>query len=120
MTKTVHTPKEEAAATLATSKVAITLHGREYVVTCGAGEEKKLSELVNFVNNKLDEVEANGPSVTETRLFMLACLLLADELIETRKAAAQNRKEDEALMVAAVNHLRDRVMSISEMVGKQT
>lgn len=101
-----------------TNKVSIALHGQTYVVACGTGEEKKLAELVAFVNDKLDEVAKSAPSATEMRLFMLACLLLADELVETRRAAAQNRKEDEALMVAAVDHLRDRITSIAAMIDK--
>lgn len=101
-----------------TSKVTINLHGREYIVACDAGEEKKLAELVNLVNAKIDEVDGRGTNASETRLFMLACLLLADELVETRKLAASHRKEDEELMIAAVNHLRERIESISFMIEK--
>jgi cell division protein ZapA len=103
-----------------TAKVNITLHGRDYIVACGAGEEKKLAELVKLVDGKLADIAAKNATTgaSETRLFMLTCLLLADELIETRKLAAENRKADEALMVAAVDHLRERVVSIASQIGK--
>ncbi len=117
MKKTTQAPKKKAKNT-GISKVAITLHQQEYIVTCGAGEEKKLGELVKFVDDKLTESVKTGTNVTETRLFMLTCLLLADELLETRKAVTQIRKDDESLMVAAVDHLRDRVLSIAEMTAK--
>ncbi|HBM91042.1 MAG TPA: hypothetical protein DD400_04095 [Rhodospirillaceae bacterium] len=116
MAKTSSPRKKTKAPNI--SKVAIMLHGQEYIVTCGAGEEKKLGELVKFVDNKLSEAAKTGTNVTETRLFMLTCLLLADELLETRKAATQIRKDDESLMVAAVDHLRDRVLSIAEIATK--
>ena len=102
-----------------TTKVGITLHGHDYIIACDEGEEKKLAELVKLVDGKLGEVAGKGaPNASETRLFMLTCLLLADELIETRKLVAEHRKADEALMVAAVDHLRQRVLSITDLVGK--
>lgn len=120
MIKAAPHPAKSKEAPATTSKVTINLHGREYIVTCGAGEEKKLAELVKFVNQKLDDVAAHaaGTNATEMRLFMLACLMLADELIETRKASDEMRKADESLMVAAVEHLNDRVKAISKQVGR--
>ena len=100
------------------SKVDIVLHGNKYTVTCDVGDEAKLANLVHFVNGKLNEVSLTGPNATENRLFMLTCLMLADELVETRKVAQQVRIEDEQLMVAAVDHLRQRILSISKVVGK--
>lgn len=101
-----------------TTKVGITLHGRDYIIACDSGEEKKLAELVHLVDGKLAEVAGKGTNASETRLFMLTCLLLADELIETRKLIAEQRKADESLMVAAVDHLRDRVIGITAQIGK--
>ena len=123
MSKTEQTPKtkkktKKPMASLAMSKVSITLHDHEYTVACDAGEEKKLGTLVKFVNDKLDKVSLTGTNATENRLFMLTCLLLADELIETRKAVKAMRQDDEHLMIAAVDHLCDRVNTISQAIGK--
>lgn len=100
------------------SKVTVALHGREYIVACGAGEERKLAELVKLVDGKLQEIAGNSSNASETRLFMLTCLLLADELVETRKLATDHRKADEALMVAAVDHLRERIEGITSMLPR--
>lgn len=113
--------KEPAAkAPKSVSKVTINLRGLEYGVACGAGEEKKLAELVTFVNGKLDEVAAGaaGANTSEMRLFMLTCLMMADELIETRKILKETRKADEDLMIAAVEHLTDRVATITAHIGR--
>ena len=120
MSKTNATKSESPAAKqqATVAKVGITLHGREYIVTCDAGEEKKLADLVKLVDDKLNEVSSRGAGASETRLFMLTCLLLADELIESRRHMQEQRKADEALMVAAVDHLRDRVLSIAAQVGR--
>lgn len=118
MTKQAPAKTESPESHPVTTKVGVTLHGREYIVACDAGEEKKLAELVKLVDSKLNEVSGKGANASETRLFMLTCLLLADELIETRKVAMEGRKADEALMIAAVDHLRQRVESIAAMVGR--
>ena len=100
------------------TKVAITLLGREYFVACAPGEEEPLRDIVKLVDAKLKDVAGRSGNATESRLFMLTCLVLADELIETRRTLAAKTQADEDLMVAAVNHLRDRVTAIAERVGK--
>jgi cell division protein ZapA len=95
----------------------VTIHGHDYTIACGVGEEDKQAELVSYVNKKINEISLTGPNATENRLLMLTCLLLADELVETKKAAERIRQEDEELMVAAVDHLRERIASIAEAVG---
>lgn len=100
------------------TKVAITLHGREYLVTCGADETQRLEEIVRFVETRLSEIVAQNETVSETRLFMLTCLMMADELIEVKRKAAVVRRADEDLFVTAVEHLRDRVAQISQEIGR--
>lgn len=118
--KSKNQPEESAVRPTArpTAKVAVTLHGREYVVACDVGDEKKLTDIVKLVDAKLCDISGKSSNATETRLFMLTCLMLADELIETRRAAKAFHKADEDLMVAAVEHLRDRVMNISQQIGR--
>jgi cell division protein ZapA len=101
-----------------TNKVAISLHGREYLVACDVGEEKRLEDIVKLVETKLQAVDNQGGNATETRLFMLTCLLLADELLEVRRIKAQNVRADEDILIAAVDHLRQRVAHIAEQVGR--
>lgn len=101
-----------------TNKVAITLHGREYLVGCDAGEEKRLEEIVKLVEAKLMLVDTQGGNATEARLFMLTCLLLADEVLDARRSKAQSNQADEDILIAAVDHLRQRVASIAEHVGR--
>ncbi|NTU76648.1 MAG: cell division protein ZapA [Alphaproteobacteria bacterium] len=99
------------------TKVAVTLHGREYLVSCDAGEESRLAEIVKLVDGVMNEVSSKGSNITETRLFMLTCLMMADELIETRRTTARTRRADEDLLVAAVDHLRQRVAALAQQVG---
>ena len=99
------------------AKVGIKLYNREYQVNCGPGEEDRLEDIVRFVESKMEGIADRVGNTTEPRLLMLTCLLLADELIESRREAEKNTIENEELLVAAVTHLQERVMQITAQIG---
>jgi cell division protein ZapA len=100
------------------AKITVKLYGREYQVNCGPGEEDRLQELVGFVEGKMQEVAGRAGSTTESRLLMLTCLLLADELLEARRQIGEKALADEGLLIAAVEHLKQRVTHIASQVGR--
>ena len=100
------------------SKVAITLYGREYFVTCDPGDEDRLKEVAKIVEGRMRKVaERAGSTITDHRLFMLTCLGLADELHELRHKADRKERQEEDIMVAAVDHLQRRIEHIASLVG---
>ena len=99
-------------------KVAIKLYNREYAVNCDDGQEGRLKELVGYLEEKMQVVSDKVGNTTETRLLMLTCLSLADELLEIRRTASSKSMENEGLLIAAVEHLRDRVSQIAAQVGR--
>ena len=113
-----NTSPEEETTNPTSTKVEIHLRGRDYTIVCDPGEEDRLEAILELVEEKLEDVSTRGTNNSEMRMFMLSCLVLADELIETRRMTAEGRKADEELMVTAVNHLRDRIMTIAEKVGE--
>jgi cell division protein ZapA len=100
------------------SKLSIKLYGRDYSVNCGPGEETRLAQLVKFVESKMQSVAANVGNTTEPRLLMLTCLSLADELFDLHHKATNDMIENEDLLIAAVDHLRERVTHIASQVGR--
>src|ERR1700722_18368663 len=100
------------------SKVAITLYGREYFVSCDPGDEERLKEVAKIVEGRMRKVaERAGSTITDPRLFMLTALGLADEVYELRQSAERRQKQEEDIMVAAVDHLQQRIEHIASMVG---
>jgi cell division protein ZapA (FtsZ GTPase activity inhibitor) len=99
------------------SKLAISLYGREYFVNCDLGEETQLKEIVRFVESRMQQVAHRAGNTTELRLLMLTCLHLADELLEFRRDRSKKTMQDEDLLIAAVDHLRQRVVHIASQVG---
>ncbi|HEU0118418.1 MAG TPA: cell division protein ZapA [Alphaproteobacteria bacterium] len=100
------------------SKIAITLYGREYSVNCDAGQEDRLRQIVKFVEGRMQEVADKIGNTTEPRLLMLTCLSLADQLFDVHQNAHNSMIQDEDLMVAAVEHLRQRIAHIASQVGR--
>lgn len=106
-------------------KVDIQLLGRPYSVACEAGEEKRLETLAGYLDSKLRTLAGSMSSATESRLFMLAALMLADEVYDLKAAAPSTRNSNinnndthEATYAAAVEHLTDRLQKITKRLNE--
>jgi len=73
---------------------------------------------VRFVESRMQQVAGRTGNTTELRLLMLTCLHLADELLEFRRKASEKAMKDEELFVAAVEHLRQRVIHVASQSGR--
>lgn len=62
--------------------------GRVYPVACREGEEEALQAAARLVDAKCREALAGLGTLSESRQFMFAALLLADQLIEKQPGAA--------------------------------
>jgi len=102
----------------ATSKVAITLYSREYIVNCDAGQESRLRQVVDLVQKEMEAVASRVGNQTEPRHLMLACLSLADKLLEARHMSNETLTKQEDLFIAAVDHLKQRVENLASQVGR--
>jgi cell division protein ZapA len=99
-------------------KLPITLYKREYVVNCDPGEETRLRQLTQLVQEEMEAVADNVGNSTEPRHLMLTCLSLADKLLEARSHAGDELSKQEDLFVAAVDHLKERVAQLASQVGR--
>jgi len=70
------------------AQVAMTVNGREYLVACEDGEEEHLLELGDHLNRSVTELVRSIGQVGEARLMLMAGLLIADELFDSRNAVA--------------------------------
>ena len=59
--------------------VNVMVNGRAYTIACDEGEEEHLRELAATVDAKAREVLASVGQVGDTRLLLMAALLMADE-----------------------------------------
>jgi cell division protein ZapA len=100
--------------------VNVLLNGRAYTLACDEGEEDHLRELGEFLDKRIRELTSTVGQVGDSRLLVMAGLVVADELndafarIEERDseiAALKARLEEPA---EAIGQAEDRVAEILE------
>lgn len=109
------------------AQVALDINGRRYEVACDDGQEDRLRRVGHFVDQRVRALaRAVGP-VSETRLLLMASLMLADEMLDVaegqpppdglgqtgpgRTAASEPAAEDAA--AAALENLAKRLERIA-------
>jgi cell division protein ZapA len=103
------------------ANVDISINGRIFAVACDEGQQDRVRELASMIDARVRLLGSQSPvgTVGETHLLVLAGLMLADELTEAtaagggRKADEPAAGEDQELLVAAVDHLTDRIEVIA-------
>lgn len=68
------------------AQVTIRINGYAYTVGCEDGQETHLEQMAAEIEQRISSIKAIGGQSGEARLLMLAALLLADELHDTRRA----------------------------------
>jgi len=60
----------------------IVINGHSYPVACNPGEEERLQALAAIVDDRVSRLAAGLGQIGETKLLLMASILLADELAE--------------------------------------
>jgi cell division protein ZapA len=67
-------------------QITVTVGERSYNLGCKDGEEARLRNLAESLNSKTETLKTALGSVSETRMLLMAGLLMADEVLELREA----------------------------------
>ena len=81
--------------------VNVMVNSRAYTIACDDGEEEHLRELATHVDDKVKELLGSVGQVGESRLLLMAALLIADEHHE---AASQLHLKTQELASLAGAH----------------
>ena len=73
------------------AQVTVKINGYSYTVGCEDGQEGHLIAMAHQVEQRIDSIKALGSSSGENRLLVLAALLMADELHDTKVEIDQLR-----------------------------
>jgi len=82
-------------------QLTIDIGGYSYKLACRDGEEARLEKLARYLNAKVEELTAALGQVSESRMLLMAALMLADELFEAREAGSVGGDAAKAADVAA-------------------
>ena len=109
--------------------VTITLNGKKYGIECGDGQEDRVQDLSNYIQDKITAVQNASDNLAENQVFALTALILTDELFEAKKTQGNDNQisdidseshttvaEEKLTMV--VKHITERVMDLTKEVEK--
>jgi len=106
--------------------VRLNIAGREYLVTCRDGEEKRLTSLGAIVEEKVKEAGGSTSGLNESRQLLFASLLLADQIADssasggvtsaapTSKGDSGDNDADSVKMAETLEKLAIRLESVAD------
>jgi len=88
--------------------VEVELNGRRYAIACAEGQENHVGDVARMVDSRMRELAAGFRQVDETRLLVMTCLFMADELnAEAETRAARAREMADAIVAVGRQELRE-------------
>ena len=101
------------------AQITIRINEQDYKIACDDGQEKHLASLANYLDSKIKELVNSVGQVGESRLLVMACLLITDELLELRKTNLEsktdiNEIQPDGLSLVEFEKLALRIEKIAE------
>lgn len=78
-------------------EVSVTINGRTYRMACDAGQEEHLARLSKELDARIARLRDSFGEIGDTRLTVMAALMVADELSEMRRRLRAAEQEIEGL-----------------------
>lgn len=100
------------------AQVTLSVNGRPYVVGCEDGQEAHLTELARLFDEQVQQVSKDVGQLGETRLFLMAALLLADELSDLRGRLA-GLQADHARLQSEAGTVEGRAVAALEAAARR-
>ena len=101
------------------AEVTLNIAGRSYQVACREGEEETLLAAARLVDGKCREALAGLGTLSESRQFLFASLLLADQLLEKPGSQAVSTDPELAPRVAQLADRLETLATTLEEAGQQ-
>lgn len=120
------------------AEVTIYINGRSYDISCDNGQEGRIVDLANYIDQKLQQISRSGAAYNDAHLTVLTALVLADEVFDMREqmsgvaarpargqaaaaapapaAAPAVNKEEELALLRAIEQITQRIDGIATRV----
>lgn len=106
--------------------VTVDVNGRPYSVGCADGQEDRVRQLARQFDEHVRQIGRDVGQVGDLRLFLMAALLVSDELADIRgqlaralkdggdaAAAAEPAEADYGPAITAINGLAERIEKLA-------
>ena len=75
------------------ANVSIKFNGKEFLLSCEAGQEEHLEELLIQINQKFNNLKNELGNLGENKLLLITAVKVMDEYYETKKKVDQKKNE---------------------------
>jgi len=103
------------------SQVSVTINGRVYRMACDDGQEEHLSRLARDLDARIARLRESFGEIGDTRLTVMAGLMVADELVEAKRQI-KAREQEIAEMKESRHAIGDRIeaseLAVAEAIGE--
>lgn len=90
--------------------INVNINGRNFSVACQEGEESRVKDLANYVDEKSRIISQSGMGISENQVLMLTCLLLADEIKSSAKTSL-----DEGEILEKIEQLAVKISDLQKI-----
>jgi cell division protein ZapA len=103
------------------AQISVNINGKSHLLACADGEEEQLKQLAEYVNSKTVALTEKLGHVSESKLLLMASLLIADELNEALEGKGQQGiiggiSEDD--LAGIINEVAIEVEGIADQLAK--
>ena len=77
-------------------QVTVVVNGRSFRMGCRDGEEARVQELATEIDSIVQRIKGGAKAVQDDRLFLMAALMMADQLWDARDELQKLRQVAEA------------------------
>ena len=95
------------------AKVSVSINNRVFDLACDEGQEVQLRELAQFFDRHVQDLQEKFGNIGESRLFIMAGLMIADQLSESL-AEIEDIKREVAVLRHAGQQMRGQTLRIEE------
>lgn len=114
------------------AEVNLRINGNNYGISCDDGQEGRVQQLGQYVDDRLRDIAKSGAASNNSHLLVLTSLVLADEIHELSDSLRQAQhhqtaqqhpanhfsQEDEAQIAHAIDTLASRIENIAGNLQK--
>lgn len=88
------------------ARVSVSINNQSYEIACEQGQEQSVLTLAGIIDEKVTNLVGALGHVGESRLLVMAALLMADEMQELKKDITRIKAEADSRVTDAVEKLR--------------
>jgi cell division protein ZapA len=98
--------------------VNVLINGRAYTVACDEGEEDRLRDVSQILDKRVRELASSVGQVGDSRILVMAGLVICDELSESLSRLSELENEVAALKQKLNNDTGSSENALAEMIEK--